>query len=124
MRLKLINSINNSWQNSTSDIAFLLMIFFILTTTWGMPHILQLGGSGGEEKVKPADLVKIHYDGINIKYNDEIISQSLLEKSLDMKKKYKIFIEDNVGYGKMIEMLSIFGQANITTVEIVTDENQ
>jgi biopolymer transport protein ExbD len=115
---------------SMSDIAFLLLIFFLVTTIFalemGIPLILP-GKTSSNVKVKRDNIlvVKAHANGA-ISINDEQIPLSNLrpriERELGLNEKLIVVIETHpdAEYGLMIDILDELKLANARRISLKT----
>lgn len=110
------------WEGTMSDIAFLLIIFFILTAVFSVPYILRLNtGTSTIEYIKENELVIIEVDSKGKLFlNKNKITKKRLEKSFVYKNKYRIRIADNRPYQEFIDILNILYSANINEFEVIT----
>ncbi|MCK4797419.1 MAG: biopolymer transporter ExbD, partial [Spirochaetes bacterium] len=83
-------SLSFSWQSAVSDIAFLLIIFFILTATFGLNRIIIFENNNSQQKIINAkDIVTIclKSDG-TLFYNQKIVTNDKLKYFLNKKNNY------------------------------------
>ena len=125
MKLNNKQRINTDfWQGTMSDIAFLLIIFFILTALFSTPYILRFMTSSEHRSLineKELITLKITEDGTwNI--NNRIISKNELSATLDKEKKYRIKVHDKRPYQDFISILNLFHEKQIYQVDILTEE--
>ena len=121
MNLKKENSdLSFSWESSVSDIAFLLIIFFILTASFGLNRIIKFQNQTAQTKtVNPKDIVNIRVKENNtLLYNNKNITTEELSIKLSKNKNYILKVDDSVKYKKFISTIDIFQEKNITTFEL------
>ena len=113
-------SLSFSWQSAVSDIAFLLIIFFILTATFGLNRIIIFENNNSQQKIISAkDIVTIclKSDG-TLFYNQKIVTNDKLKYFLNKKNNYILDIHDSVKYRDFIKLLDIFEEKEITNFQI------
>lgn len=113
-------SLSFSWQSAVSDIAFLLIIFFILTATFGLNRIIIFENNNSQQKIINAkDIVTIclKSDG-TLFYNQKIVTNDKLKYFLNKKNNYILDIHDSVKYRDFIKLLDIFEEKEITNFQI------
>ena len=113
-------SLSFSWQSAVSDIAFLLIIFFILTATFGLNRIIIFENNNSQQKIINAkDIVTIclKSDG-TLFYNQKVITNDKLKYFLNKKNNYILDIHDSVKYRDFIKLLDIFEEKEITNFQI------
>ena len=113
-------SLSFSWQSAVSDIAFLLIIFFILTATFGLNRIIIFENNNSQQKIISAkDIVTIclKSDG-TLFYNQKVITNDKLKYFLNKKNNYILDIHDSVKYRDFIKLLDIFEEKEITNFQI------
>jgi biopolymer transport protein ExbD len=112
------------WQGTMSDIAFLLIIFFILTALFTTQYILRfMTGMGHHSVVKEKELIIVEiteHGTWNI--NNRKTTKHGLTASLDSNKKYRIKVHDKRPYQDFITLLDLFHKEHIYNIEIVTEE--
>ena len=118
---------NTGWsesfpQSSVSDIAFLLMVFFILTTAWAAPHILRVSSGISSQNVKVSEVsdIRIMADGILLDGTN--VNEDSLAEKLNPDRKYRILSDDNACYEQLVSVLDCLSRCNITKVQVVSDE--
>ena len=115
---------------SMSDIAFLLLIFFLVTTIFaleeGIPLILP-GQQSENVKVKRKDIlvVKAHANGaIEIEKEQVLLSRlrQIVERKLSENKKLIVVIESHPDseYGLMVDILDELRLANARRISLKT----
>jgi biopolymer transport protein ExbD len=112
------------WKGTMSDIAFLLIIFFILTALFTTPYILRFTtGSESAEAVKEKELIIVEItENGTWNMNSRDIIKNELTTLLDPHKKYRIKVHDKRPYQDFIDMLNLFHAEHIYKIEIVTEE--
>ncbi|THB62645.1 MAG: biopolymer transporter ExbD [Spirochaetaceae bacterium] len=114
---------NDSWQSSTSDIAFLLVVFFILTAGAVAVKIIPLGllpaGSDIVLNEAPVELV-INNAGI-LSMDGKPVQFAELPELLDGQGFYRITVHDSRSYQEFIDLLGALKQAGIGQIDLVTE---
>ena len=123
-----------------ADIAFLLLIFFLLTTTMdmdkGIPMVLP--ERGGEVKINPKNISKIliNADGMVLfdnKITDDVELQDLLETRIkelgmdaDLNPKLIVSIKTDrqTDYDRYITVLDIVKESGATKISIAEPERE
>lgn len=123
--MKLNNNINwksDFWEGTTSDIAFLLIIFFILTAIFSVSYVLKINtGDGYSETVKKSDLITVEIlDNGEFIFNGNLSSIDMIGSLLSSQKKYRLKIADSRCYQEFVDLLNIFYEKNINKIEVVT----
>ena len=126
--------------SSMADIAFLLLIFFLVTTTMdmdkGIPMILP--ERGGEAKINPKNIAKILvnatgdilFDGGLVTNAElmELIEAKLKERGIDSEGKPKLIVsiktDRETEYERYITVLDIVKEAGATKISIAEPEKQ
>jgi len=126
--------------SSMADIAFLLLIFFLLTTTMdmdkGIPMVLP--ERGGEVKINPKNISKIliNADGMVLfdnKITDDVELQDLLETRIkelgmdaDLNPKLIVSIKTDrqTDYDRYITVLDIVKESGATKISIAEPERE
>ena len=107
-------------QSSVSDIAFLLMVFFILTTAWAAPHILSSGIYSQNVRAEDVSDIVIKSDSVTI---DGIsVTEETLAEQLKPNHKYRILPDDNAAYQDLVHILDILQEHGIKKVQVASDE--
>ncbi len=123
---------------SMADIAFLLLIFFLLTTTMdtdkGIPMVLP--ERGGEAKISPKNIAKVLVnESGGVLFDSKIVTDSELkellitkvkERGLDSDKKPKLIVsiktDRNTEYDRYITVLDIVKESGATKISIAEPE--
>lgn len=126
--------------SSMADIAFLLLIFFLVTTTMdmdkGIPMILP--ERGGEAKINPKNIAKILvnatgdilFDGGLVTNAElmELIEAKLKERGIDSEGRPKLIVsiktDRETEYERYITVLDIVKEAGATKISIAEPEKQ
>lgn len=126
--------------SSMADIAFLLLIFFLVTTTMdmdkGIPMVLP--ERGGEVKINPQNIAKILINETGgVLFDDNIVSDSELQELIEAKIKERGFDSDgkpklivsiktdrNTEYDRYITVLDIVKEAGATKISIAEPEKE
>ena len=109
-------------QSSVSDIAFLLMVFFILTTAWAAPHILRVSSGVSSQNVKAAEVSDIRITANGTALDGTVMDMKSLAENLNPNRKYRIFTEGNACYEQLVSVLDCLSRCHITKVQVVSDE--
>jgi biopolymer transport protein ExbD len=112
------------WQGTMSDIAFLLIIFFILTALFSTQYILRLmTGNGQNSTVREKELVTVEIaENGTWNINNRRTTKNELMASLDTDKKYRITVHDTRPYQDFITLLDLLHEEHIYQIEIATEE--
>ncbi len=126
-KVKRSSSVINSDTSSMGDVAFLLLIFFIVTTSF----ILRQGifmtlpsKSEGPQQVEDNLLMKIYPQNSGYMYNQQKISKEDLVKQMKIRLAEKkdlivlIFMAEEVPYSRLIDTLSIVKENGIQRVSV------
>jgi len=123
---------------SMADIAFMLLIFFLVTTTMdtdkGIPMVLP--ERGGEVKINPQNIAKILVnESGDILFDNKIVMESELlelleakikERGLDSDDKPKLIVsiktDRNTEYDRYITVLDIVKESGATKISIAEPE--
>ena len=126
--------------SSMADIAFLLLIFFLVTTTMdmdkGIPMILP--ERGGEVKINPKNIAKILvnasgdvlFDGEPASYMElrELLETRIKERGLDSDGKPKLIVsiktDRETEYDRYINILDIVKEAGATKISIAEPDKE
>mgnify|MGYP001227750755 CR=1 FL=1 len=126
--------------SSMADIAFLLLIFFLVTTTMdmdkGIPMILP--ERGGEAKINPKNIAKILvnatgdilFDGGLVTNAElmELLEAKLKEVGLDSERRPKLIVsiktDRETEYERYITVLDIVKESGATKISIAEPEKQ
>ena len=110
------------WQGSMSDIAFLLIIFFILTALFTVPYVLRFI-SGGKDStiVEKTDLsvIEIDQDGVML-FDGKPLERQRLAGMLDPARYYRLKVADGRPYQEFTGLLDVVNGAGISRIEVVT----
>ncbi len=124
--------------SSTADIAFLLLIFFLVTTTMdvdkGIPMVLP--ERGGEVKINPKNIAKILVNASGDVLFDnnivsdielkELLSTRIKERGVDSDGKPKLIVsiktDRETEYDRYITILDIVKEAGATKISIAEPE--
>ena len=122
MNLKKYNSIlslSYSWQGAVSDIAFLLIIFFILTATFGLNRIIEIEKKSSNVSINNQEIITIRLksDG-SLYFNEKLIKIETLRSLINTKSNYILKIGDFVKYKNFISILDLFEEKKITKFQI------
>ena len=109
-------------QSSVSDIAFLLMVFFILTTAWAAPHILRITGGSAVQNVRAEEVSDIVIQSDSIAIDGISVTEETLAEQLKPNHKYRILPDDNAVYQDLVYILNILQEHGINKVQVVSDE--
>ena len=109
-------------QSSVSDIAFLLMVFFILTTAWAAPHILRVSSGSAAQNVKVSEISDIVITSDSVSIDGISINEPLLSEHLKPNRKYRILTDDKAEYHRLVRILDILQECGINEVQVVGDE--
>ncbi len=126
--------------SSMADIAFLLLIFFLVTTTMdmdkGIPMILP--ERGGEAKINPKNIAKILvnasgdvlFEGdpvTNVELKD-LLEAKLKERGLDSEDRPRLIVsiktDRETEYERYITVLDIVKEAGATKISIAEPDKQ
>jgi len=126
--------------SSMADIAFLLLIFFLVTTTMdmdkGIPMILP--ERGGEVKINPKNIAKILINASgDVLFDSEMVSDMELkelletrikERGLDSEGKPKLIVsiktDRETEYERYITILDIVKEAGATKISIAEPDRE
>ena len=126
--------------SSMADIAFLLLIFFLVTTTMdmdkGIPMILP--ERGGEAKINPKNIAKILvnasgdilFEGDLVTNAElmELLEAKLKERGIDSEGRPKLIVsiktDRETEYERYITVLDIVKEAGATKISIAEPEKQ
>lgn len=124
--------------SSMADIAFLLLIFFLVTTTMdvdkGIPMVLP--ERGGEVKINPKNIAKILVNASGDVLFDnnivsdielkELLSTRIKERGVDSEDKPKLIVsiktDRETEYDRYITILDIIKEAGATKISIAEPE--
>ena len=109
-------------QSSISDIAFLLMVFFILTTAWAAPHILRITGGGSAQNVRVEEVSDIVIKSDSVTIDGIHVTEETLAEKLKPNHKYRILPNNNAAYQNLVRILDILQEHGINKVQVVSDE--
>ncbi len=109
-------------QSSVSDIAFLLMVFFILTTAWAAPHILRISSGISSQNVRAEDVSDIVIKSDSVTIDGISVTEETLAEQLKPNHKYRILPDDNAVYQDLVHILNILQEHGINKVQVVSDE--
>jgi len=126
--------------SSMADIAFLLLIFFLVTTTMdmdkGIPMILP--ERGGEVKINPKNIAKILvnasgdvlFDGAIVTDMElkELLDTRIKERGLDAEGKPKLIVsiktDRETEYDRYITILDLVKEAGATKISIAEPDKE
>lgn len=113
----------NNWEGSMSDIAFLLIIFFILTALFTVSYVIKIRISdNGTELVKKDDLIFIEMkDDGSIYFDNLKVDIETIGTRLTSKHKYRLKVSDDRIYQDFIDLVNIFYNNSIYTFEVITE---
>jgi biopolymer transport protein ExbD len=109
-----------SWHGAVSDIAFLLIIFFILTASFTYTRMVDFsidsdaGVTGSDRLQKRVELISDELclsDGMQYTYDT-------LADGISSDNSYIISIRDTVSYSSLIKVLDLFADSDIKVFEI------
>lgn len=124
--------------SSMADIAFLLLIFFLVTTTMdvdkGIPMVLP--ERGGEVKINPKNIAKILVNASGDVLFDnnivsdielkELLSTRIKERGVDSENKPKLIVsiktDRETEYDRYITILDVVKEAGATKISIAEPE--
>ena len=109
-------------QSSVSDIAFLLMVFFILTTACAAPHILRISSGISSQNVRAEDVSDIVIKSDSVTIDGISVTEETLAEQLKLNHKYRILPDDNAVYQDLVHILDILQEHGINKVQVVSDE--
>ena len=125
---------------SMADIAFLLLIFFLVTTTMdmdkGIPMILP--ERGGEVKINPKNIAKVLVNAAgNVLFDGEVVEDMELkelletrikERGVDSEGKPKLIVsiktDRETEYDRYITILDIVKEAGATKISIAEPDKE
>ena len=122
MRLNSTDWSESFPQSSVSDIAFLLMVFFILTTAWAAPHILRITGGSAVQNVRAEEVSDIVIMNDSVTIDGISVTEETLAEQLKPNHKYRILPDDNAVYQDLVYILNILQEHGINKVQVVSDE--
>jgi len=126
--------------SSMADIAFLLLIFFLVTTTMdtdkGIPMILP--ERGGELKINPKNIAKILVnESGDVLFDNEIVDDAILrelvttrlkERGYDVDGKPKLIVsiktDRDTEYDRYITILDIVKESGATKISIAEPDKE
>jgi biopolymer transport protein ExbD len=123
--------------SSVADLAFLLLIFFIVTSSFLLPQgiIFTLPTLNSKAiQVDVSNLVEVYPQPKGFRYNDAVLTKKALYQQVskrlaEHKKKFKkkeliatIHMSGEVPYKKLIEAISVIKEAGIKKVSLKEDK--
>lgn len=123
---------NEASMASTSDIAFLLIIFFMVTSGFifreGVQMLLPDKNAKNKVIAKSEDITTVHISTADLRLNDEIVTRSKLETGLKEKIAVKpdeivlLKVDKDVPYQQVIDVIDVIKVSEVQKLSVKMSE--
>lgn len=129
------NSLDTFSMSSMTDVIFLLLIFFMVTSTLIFPAAIDVNLPQSSEQTSKKPLTEVYVDSLSQFYivmdrtdsvvgtstpravtKDELISALTLIQQQDSTRGIALYADEKVSYGKIVEVLDMAARRNMKMV--------